>query len=860
MAETGPEDLLVLLVRHRLTSAQEVSRGLEAWKRAREAGSDATQIDALVRSAGVPAAAIARLLNETGLRLATCAGCGRTFGAAGKSAPACPGCRTLCRWLKVPGDPDDSTRVQRPAVLEGGEDEEGPLGGGRYERIGLLGRGGMGVVYLAHDSRFDRMVAIKTVRLERRDGSLDLQRFEREARMLAKLQHPNVVSVFDLDLAAEPPYLVMEYVEGETFEDALAGNLDRRKALRILAMEARGVAAAHEQGIVHRDLKPANVLVDRSGVAKVTDFGLAREIETDAGITQGDYVPGTPAYMAPEQHRREPERIGPWTDVYALGIQLYRVLYGRFPFDGSSWAALQRFVLSEGPRPGPPEGRPYSPALHKVYARAISRDPERRHATAAEFLKDLNGALAMSSSGITHRARRRGVGPLLASIAAAVLVVLAAVTALTMSTGGKDEPGKTSEARAEPAVSRPPAPTGEESPRPEVARDPVPRARVAWSASLAPGAEWRILGSVSGVVVLADDSGDFAAHETLSGKPLWVVSRASLVREVGNVEVARLLVEKLWVLGNDGIVGVDSRSGALQKMPRDGAMRHLRSWFFESDRAVLVGHPRVGFFGWHERLGRISWPPGNWVRPAAIWESGDVMAVAFADGGLQILEPADGSVLWAFPGETGRRDDAATVRLDPTSRVLLHLAAGRLRAFDWRSGSALWEREAPDLAELLGADRERAYLVAPAGGGRELVGLDLQSGEERFRLPAPLAWIWHEGVLHVLCRGPEGVRHVRPQAGGEEGEPLPPEGEDMVRGLASAGRAGLVALLDRRLVGLDPATLRATWIHEAGCDLAGSPGVRWAEGEGLAVVEGSQLVFLEIPGGRQSPGGTERKE
>ncbi|MFO0844113.1 MAG: serine/threonine-protein kinase [Gemmataceae bacterium] len=205
---------------------------------------------------------------------------------------------------------------------------------GDYEVLGELGRGGMGVVYKARHRGLGRVVALKMVLGSRFARVEELLRFRLEGEAAASLQHPNIVQLFEVGTHQDQPYLVLEHVEGGPLSGRLKrGRLTVEQSTRLVEALAGAVQVAHNQGIVHRDLKPGNVLLAADGTPKITDFGLAKQMDRGAaGLTETGRVLGTPQYMAPEQAAGRSREVGPHTDIYALGAILYDLVTGRPPF------------------------------------------------------------------------------------------------------------------------------------------------------------------------------------------------------------------------------------------------------------------------------------------------------------------------------------------------------------------------------------------------------------------------------------------------------------------------------------------------------------------------------------------------
>ena len=303
-----------------------------------------------------------------------------------------------------------------------------------YEVQAILGHGGMGVVYRARHLRLDRAVALKMLLAGPYARPEDRERFQREARAVAALHHPNIVQVYDVGEVDGRPYFTMELVEGANLADQFRGvPQPARQAAALVATLAETMHAAHLSGIVHRDLKPANILLDRDRTPKVTDFGLARRLEGDGALTQSGVPMGTPSYMAPEQARGEKGAVVPATDVYALGAILYEMLTGRPPFRAETSSGTLLQVLHDDPVP-PSRLNPGVPRdLATICVKCLSKEPQRRYASAAALAEDLGRflrgeSIAARPAGPLERLARwaRRSPARAALLAAAVLVALTA--------------------------------------------------------------------------------------------------------------------------------------------------------------------------------------------------------------------------------------------------------------------------------------------------------------------------------------------------------------------------------------------------------------------------------------------------
>ena len=244
--------------------------------------------------------------------------------------------------------PEPGSTVDHEAMVP----EIGPPRIPGYEILEVLGRGGMGVVYKAVHLRLNRAVALKMLLAGAFATRAERQRFSREAEVVAKLRHPNIVQVHDVGDLDGRPYFTMEFVEGGSLAELIAGTpRPARQAAELMATLADAMEAAHRGGIVHRDLKPSNVLLTADGTPKIGDFGLARHLEVGPSLTQSGAAVGTPSYMAPEQARGKSGEAGPAADIYALGAMLYELLTGRPPFRAESAAETLHQVITRDPVP-----------------------------------------------------------------------------------------------------------------------------------------------------------------------------------------------------------------------------------------------------------------------------------------------------------------------------------------------------------------------------------------------------------------------------------------------------------------------------------------------------------------------------
>ena len=265
---------------------------------------------------------------------------------------------------------------------------------GRYEVKGVLGKGAMGLVYDGLDPGLNRRVAIKTIltrKLDPEAAKMISVRFEREVRAVARLNHRNIVQVYDFGSEGELAFIVMEHVQGRELKDAFdAGEkYDLKTIFRVMLELLDALEFAHEAGVVHRDIKPANIMMDAGGHPKIMDFGVARVTDPEGGnaaeATKVGTVVGTPSYMSPEQIQGQ--KVDRRSDVFSVGIVFYQFLTGRKPFEGTQWELAKKIIMEDPVWPS--QVVQISPVIDKLLMRALAKEPDDRYQTARKFAEAL---------------------------------------------------------------------------------------------------------------------------------------------------------------------------------------------------------------------------------------------------------------------------------------------------------------------------------------------------------------------------------------------------------------------------------------------------------------------------------------
>jgi WD40 repeat protein len=657
-------------------------------------------------------------------------------GAA--SGPA-PGPELICR-LKAVAAPLD--RVGRGPSGAAAEPRPLPRVPG-YEILGELGRGGMGVVYRARQVGLNRAVALKMIIGGACAAGKSLDRFRAEALAVARLQHPNIVQIFETGEADGLPYFSQEYVEGGTLAAQMDGTpATPRRAAELCELLARAVQFAHEHGVVHRDLKPANVLLTADGAPKIADFGLAKRLEDDAAagtpLSETGLAVGTPRYMAPEQLNRSAPGskppVGPACDVYALGAILYELLTGRPLYTGETPLDVLVRVLHEDPRP-PRSYRPGVPRdLETICLKCLAKAPGGRYAGARELAEDLHRFLVgepvrarppsvLYRSGKfvrRHKALVAAAGGIAAALAAGILATGVAALSEARQRRLADASARQAEVARQEAVreayqarlAAALAALGDDNVREAAGQlDAVPPGARGW--------EWRYANALlddslavvhdAGRFLVPCPAGERFASITDQGVCLWDATSgrrsAPLTSDVPDG------LNAVTTPAGRLVLAADSRAGPVRVLGEDGRVRqrltlagkihihasafdpagkHLAcAWLTDRDAKELA----LFDLATGRQMARFA-PVGAEIRAIAFGPDGRRLVTGSDDRVVRVWDAASGTCLQTFDGHTGLIN---AVAFAPDGRVVLSCAVDQtFRQWDLASGKVVDERYGHD--------------------------------------------------------------------------------------------------------------------------------------------------------------------
>jgi Tol biopolymer transport system component len=574
---------------------------------------------------------------------------------------------------------------------------------GPYKIQSVVGAGGMGEVYRAHDSRLDRTVAIKVLPASFSADRDRLQRFAQEARAAAALNHPNILSIFDIGDQEGAPYVVSELLEGETLRDRLkTGPISNRKSIDYALQVARGLAAAHEKGIVHRDLKPENLFLTNDGRVKILDFGLAKltrpespgsegDLPTVQGLTEPGLIMGTAGYMSPEQVRGK--SADQRSDIFAFGAILHEMISGKRAFRGDTAADTMSAILKEEPPELSETGRPVPPGLERIVRHCLEKNPAERFHSARDLafaLEALTEISAVSKSGAQEAMKpTSNAGWPRSLIAGSVAVALATMTALSWWIGNAG------------AIAPPP-----EYRQITFRTGNIGNARFTPDGSIVYGASWE-----------GGDKQIYTARTDDTGSRELGIRNADLLSISKNGELAIRL-------NTESFAGY-ARSGTLARVPLSGGTpREVldnvqdAEWAADGENMAVVryvpanNHWHLEYPVGHVLLDSINWigeprvsPDGKWVGFADHENPGGddegSIAVIASDGNGQekklssgwssiegIVWSAGGKEIWFTASDSGSANNLRGVTLAGKLRTIVNVPGG-MWLQDIRNGVAL---------------------------------------------------------------------------------------------------------------------------------------------------------------------------
>jgi WD40 repeat protein len=629
-----------------------------------------------------------------------------------------------------------------------------------YEIQGVLGRGGMGVVYKARHVGLDRVVALKMLLHIEHATPEAINRFRIEARSVARLQHPHIVQVYEVGEQQGTAFLSLEYCAGGNLDQKLAGTpLPAREAAGLVVDLAGAVQAAHDGGIVHRDLKPANVLLTAEGIAKITDFGLAKTM-ADQGQTQSGIILGTPSYMSPEQACGKGRAVGPLTDVYALGAILYECLTGRPPFRGPTSLDTLMQVSTDEPAP-PTQLQPQTPRdLETICLKGLEKEPRRRYACARDFAADLQRYLrgepihARPTPALERGwkwARRYPAAALVLFLLAVPMpaLLLYVATLWRDATEARDEARKRTAEVTEERNHAKELADSEGAARRQIAEDHQRTEGILYAARIALAQQEWYAGNVGRTRQLLD--------ECLPAMRGWEW------RYLRN-----LCSEQRLLMGDSGaILTLLAWGGDGRFLAALGADQRLRLWDAAAGSPAAVLPAVVSAFAFTPDGSRLATGQGNTVRiwavsgeellrfhtrghlisSLAFVEDGQTLGVAHWDGMVEFFDPLQGQPTRKSPLRIGEH---SAIAFSPDGRRLAVAIGEEVRVLDTAEGNVKRRWKGPLLFIPQVAFSPDSHRVAAAGHDGNVRVWDVEDGRELQRLRG------HGAAIRTLAWSPDG--------------------------------------------------------------------------------------------------------
>ena len=441
MAEDQDSRLIELLRKYEVLDQGGIDGALAAQSKAKGDGKPVPLAAVLVQRQIIPFQQVDRLVAHQKNEPISCKSC-KTQTGAGSLDPRepflCPSCGEILPETDTTLDAfgtmvSETTDAPAATGLLGTR-----IAGCKIER--KIGEGGMGAVYKGTHEHLNREVAVKVLPEYHLNRPGFAERFLRESRSAAKILHPNIVQVMDAGVEGKTHYIIMEFVEGKSLEEILdeKGRLPIQEALRYVRDAARGLKEAWDHGVIHRDIKPDNIRISKKGVAKVADFGLAKDLESTLKISLTGAVMGTPLYMSPEQARGE--KVDFRSDIYSLGATLYHLLVGKPPFKGASALVVMQKHTEEDPKPITTTIEECPPEVEKLVQKMMAKSPDDRFASYGELIEAMDEILGSAATVTDGAQAPAGSGKKAVGIIAAAAIVLA-IAGWALTRGGGDEKG-----------------------------------------------------------------------------------------------------------------------------------------------------------------------------------------------------------------------------------------------------------------------------------------------------------------------------------------------------------------------------------------------------------------------------------